>query len=861
MGMSVSVINLVGPYEVLELVGAGGMGEVYKAQDPRLSRTVALKILPESFARDVARLRRFEQEAHILAALNHPNIVTVYDAGSHEGKPYLVTEFLVGKTLRRCLSDGALPLRKAVACATEIAEALAAAHARGIIHRDLKPENIFITSEGRVKVLDFGLARTTVPPSKPSDERSTLGSGVQTEPGAVMGTVGYMSPEQVKGEAVDHRSDIFSFGAVFYEMISGKPAFHGASSVETMNAILKEEPPEILADHPDLPPAVDRILRHCLEKERQRRFESAQDLAFDLATLPTVSDSSGRRALASKRMNLRRTTILAMIAAVIVVASLFLGIGLKRSPGPHYRKLTFQRGYVFAARFAPDRKTVLYSASWSGNPPGIFSTVAASQESRALGISNADLLAVSSKGELAVLVRPRIDMAGFLHLGTLARVGMSGSTAPREIAQDVEGADWSTEGENLAVLRMDRQNNADTLEYPLGRVVYQSARNDWLSHVRNSPDGRLIAILQHNGLNDDRGRILVFDTGGSLKFTSRSWDGIFGLAWISSRKLWVAATTPQSMARQLFEIDIHGREHAVLEVPGELTLHDMAADGTALVAMNERRIVMHAFSQSKWRDLSWLDRTIFDAISADGSTILFHEGGQGAGALGTTFIRSLDGSPAVRLSEGYGIDLSPDGKWALIWLPVVPAQYRLVPTGVGESKTVATPNIAQVRPLGFTRNQRGLVWVGFTTQNQRQTFITDLDGSNPRPIGPPGTFLMTTSQDGRYEVRARGNVFEVRDFTRQTSQPINYIEPNDMLLSISDDAQWIYLARQTSVPSLKILHVNLRNGTTELVTEVTVNDLAGVVSLGRVSITPNGRVLILGYVRHLSELYLMQREN
>ena len=859
--MPASAASLVGHYEVLEPVGAGGMGEVFRAHDTHLNRTVALKVLPESFARDAVRLRRFEQEAQILAALNHPNIVAVYDAGSYEGKPYLVTEFLVGKTLRARLAEGALPARKAVTLAAEIAEALAAAHSKGIVHRDLKPENIFLTADGRVKVLDFGLARTTTPPVRSRHEISTLGSAAETGPGMVMGTVGYMSPEQVRGEPVDHRSDIFSFGAVFYEMVSGTRAFRGASSVETMNAILKDEPPEILADHPDLPPAVDRILRHCLEKEPQRRFEAAQDLAFDLATLSTVSESSSRQTLARDRISPRQVAALTLIAATILGALFLLWMHLQPSPAPHFHKLTFQRGYVFSARFAPDRGTVLYSAAWPGSPPEIFSTNSGSQESRALGISNAELLAVSSKGELAVLLKPGFEMAGFLRVGTLARASMSGSTAPREIAQDVEGADWSPDGSSLSVLRRDRENNADILEYPLGKALYHATRNDWLSHVRISPDSRHIAVLQHNGLNDDRGRILVFDTGGTLALASDAWDGVYGLAWISNQKLWVTATTPQNMARQLFEVDLRGGRRVILEVPGELTVHDVAPDGTALVAMNERRILMQAFSQGKWRDLSWLDRTILDAISADGSTLLFHEGGEGGGALGTTYIRRLDGSQAVRLCDGYGLDLSPDKKWVLVWLPVIPAQYRLVPTGAGDWKPVATPDIPQARPLGFTRDQRALVWMGMTARNEPQMFATELDGSNLQPLAPPGTFPMGGSMNGRYEVRAHGNVVELWDYERKSGQPIDYLVPGDFPLSVSDDAQWVYLARITAPSALKVLHVNLRTGTTETVTEVALNDLSGRISVGRIAITPDGKTLVLSYVRHLSELYLMYRAN
>ena len=856
--MPVAVVNSVGPYKVLELVGAGGMGEVYKAQDTRLNRTVALKILPESFARDATRLRRFEQEARTLAALNHPNIVAVFDVGSHEGAPYLVTEFLVGKTLREQLREGVLPVRKAVAYACEIAEALAAAHGKGIVHRDLKPENIFLTTEGRVKVLDFGLARTVAPASRSGGQTVTLSAMPQTEPGTVMGTAGYMSPEQVKGEVVDHRSDIFSFGAVLYEMISGRRAFQGASSVETMNAILKDEPPEVLPDRPGIQPAVERILRHCLEKEPERRFESARDLAFDLAAISTVSDASRKQAPAPGRMNLRRIAILATMAAAILAVSVFFGMRLQPAAAPHFHKLTFQRGYVFNARFAPDRKTVLYSAAWSGNPSEVFSTVAASQDSRTLGIRNADLLAVSSKGELAVLVRPAIEMAGFLHVGTLARVSMTGSTAPREIAEDVDGADWSPDGSSLALLRLDRNNGADILEYPQGKAIYHSTRPDWLSHVRISPGGHLIAVLEHSGINDDRGWMLVFDSTGALKFRSQMWDGVYGLAWISNQKLWVSATMPPNMARQLFEIDLQGSQRVVLEVPGEVTLHDVAADGTALVTMNERRILIHAFNQGKWRDLSWLDRSLLDAVSADGSTVLFHEGGQGTGALGTTYIRDVDGSPAVRLSEGYGVDLSADKKWALVWVPVVPVQYRLVPTGVGEPKPVTTPNILQPRPLGFARGQPGLIWAGVTADNQPQTFATDLDGSNVRPISPVGTAFLAASRNGRYELRASRTGLQLWDYAEKSGQPISHIEQNDTVLTVSDDGGWVYLGRPT-VSTFKVLHANLRTGATELVTEVTADDPAGLAGLNQVSITPDGKTVLLGYVRHLSELYLVQK--
>jgi eukaryotic-like serine/threonine-protein kinase len=287
--MALSAGTRLGPYEIIAAAGAGGMGEVYRAHDSRLDRTVAIKVLPEGFAADPNRLRRFEQESRSVAALNHPNILAVHDVGIHDGSPYLVMEFLEGKTLRERLEEGALPVSKAVDLAQQIARGLAAAHERGIVHRDLKPENIFLTREGHAKLLDFGLAKPLV-----SAADATMGS--HTSPGVVLGTAGYMAPEQVRGDAVDQRADIFSFGAVLYEMLGGKRAFNGDSSVEIMAAILKAEPPEF-EPGVKVSPGLDRIVRHCLEKNAADRFQTARDLTFALGTLSGIDSTSSQRAV------------------------------------------------------------------------------------------------------------------------------------------------------------------------------------------------------------------------------------------------------------------------------------------------------------------------------------------------------------------------------------------------------------------------------------------------------------------------------------------------------------------------------------------------------------------------------------
>jgi serine/threonine protein kinase len=362
----------LGPYEILAPLGAGGMGEVYRARDVRLNRDVAIKVLPAAFVRDAERLRRFQQEAQAVAALNHPNILAVHDFGEHDGSPYLVTELLEGETLREKLRPGALPVRKATEYGAQVARGLAAAHEKGIVHRDLKPENVFVTRDGRVKILDFGLAKLIQPEGAVLHDAATLAS--RTEPGVVMGTVGYMSPEQVKGETADHRSDLFSFGAILYEMLSGKRAFHGDTAVETMSAILKQDPPELTETNRTVPPALERVVRHCMEKNPEERFQSARDVAFNLETLSEISSSSGAvRAVKVPRHRFGVFPVLTGLLLVAVIAGLWLWP--RSQPAvPVFHRLTYQSGTVNSARFSPDGHTVVYSASWQGRPSQIYST-------------------------------------------------------------------------------------------------------------------------------------------------------------------------------------------------------------------------------------------------------------------------------------------------------------------------------------------------------------------------------------------------------------------------------------------------------------------------------------------------------
>src|ERR1700676_523846 len=372
--MAVASGTKLGPYEIVFLLGAGGMGEVYRARDSPLKRESAIKVLPQALSLDGDRLRRFEQEALATAALNHPNILAVFDIGTSDGSPYVVSELLEGDTLRERLRGGPIAVRKALDYALQIAHGLAAAHEKGIIHRDLKPDNLFVTNDGRVKILDFGLAKLTQ--AEPGAHASLATATQGTEAGTVMGTAGYMSPEQVRGLALDARSDIFSFGAILYEMLSGKRAFHGDTPADTMSSILKEDPPDLSETNRNVSPALERIVQHCLEKNPEQRFHSASDIAFDLEHLSGISGTTARVAAPVEVERPRRGLLLG-IASTLALGLLMLGLGWwlgkagAKPPLAEYQQITFRTGSIGNARFTPDG-SIVYSASWEGGDNQLY---------------------------------------------------------------------------------------------------------------------------------------------------------------------------------------------------------------------------------------------------------------------------------------------------------------------------------------------------------------------------------------------------------------------------------------------------------------------------------------------------------
>jgi len=853
----------LGPYEIRSPLGAGGMGEVYRARDTRLDRIVAIKVLPAPQAGDPDRLRRFETEARAIAALNHPNILAVHDIGTHDGSPYLVSECLEGQTLRQELSGGALPLRRAVEYGRDIAEGLAAAHDKGIIHRDLKPENIFITRDGRVKILDFGLAKLAQP-----SNQGTTAEGAPTSAGVVLGTVGYMSPEQVKGEPADARSDIFSLGTILYEMLSGHRAFRRDTSAETMTAILKEEPPELTLSGKPISPATERIVRRCLEKKPLLRFQSARDLAFNLEGVSGISTTSGATSAAlpltvTPQQKFKLFPILAGVLALVLIAGASWLLARRTAPpaSPTYHQLTFDRGLVYAARFAPNGRTIYYSASWNGQPVQIYSTMPDGPESRPLNLVNSTLFAVSPS-DLAISVGCTDRYIGNC-VGTLAQAPTGGGT-PREIASDVLAADWTSDFKEMAFTQ--QVAGKYRVEFPRGKTIYEAGHP--LEYLRISPDARAVAFLELWALDGDGGSVVVVDRNGKELLRNRSFLSIEGLAWSpSGKEVWVGATRNEGGADTVWGLGLNGKERIVLRLPGMLRLHDVAPDGRILLSHENWRTELQyrGAKDSQERNLSWLDQALLSDLSADGSLIAFDDWGEASGVSDLAYVRKADGSPATKLGPYYAPVLSPDDQFVL----TQDASHSggmpgllLVPTGTGDVQKVDTDGVggwAGFMPDGktiYSLRRDGLSW---------KISLQDLPSGSPRfvtpPISPSGGGHIENhivSPDGKWifahDLSGQCTLYPV---TGGTPRAVPDCKADDIWIRWSADGKsgYVYQDEKTSAP---VFRIDITSGKRDLVWTLTPGDPAGITSIYRVRMSADGKTYAYSYLRELSDLFLVE---
>ena len=753
--MAIAAGARLGGFEVLSPLGAGGMGEVYRARDTRLGREVALKVLPEALSSDRERLARFEQEARAASALNHPNIVTIHEIGREGETTFVAMELVDGKTLRELSVPGPMPVKKVLNVAAQVSEGLAKAHAAGIVHRDLKPENVMVSTDGFVKILDFGLAKLM---ETDTSGVSALPTIVQpeTRPGTVMGTVGYMSPEQASGEPVDYRSDQFSLGSVIYEMLTGQKPFLRKTAAETMSAIIREEPEPANRIRPDLPLPVRWILDRCMAKDREERYASTRDLARDLVGLRdhlSEATSGGETLLASPARPRSRTKWIAAALGAVVLAGL-AGWLAARSLAPRnlptlsFKRLSFQRGTIGNARFAPSGEVVYGVHLRQAFGTQLMLARADAPQAKPFDYEG-DILSISKSGDLAIWQNSN----GVT--GTLSVVPMAGG-APRPLVENVNwaSADWDPQtGSELAVVRVT--GGKGRLEFPIGRVVAEDVFGP-----RFTPDGREIAFYRDEG---DTVALKVVDRQGKEARTLTSgWRKVEGLpCWAAGgREIWFTASKAGE-PEALWAVRRSGEVRRLVRVPGNLELYDVSADGRALLGHHTIVGVLQGLApgQVSELDLSWLDSSRPSDLSADGTTVLITEDGEGSGGRPSIYLRATDGAPAVRIGEGFGVALSPDKKWVLARREEAGRRvFVLLPTGAGQPRPLAFEGLA-VTSGAFTPDSLRIVFDATAPGQPSRLYVADLAGGKPRAVGPAGLrlqqFTSPISPDGRRVVALR----------------------------------------------------------------------------------------------------------
>ncbi len=714
-------------YRIERELGAGGMATVYLAHDLKHDRQVAIKVLRPELAA-VIGAERFLSEIKTTANLQHPHILPLHDSGEADGFLFYVMPFVEGETVRDRLGrEKQLPVDEAVRITTEVAAALDYAHRHGVIHRDIKPENILL-HDGSALVADFGIALAA----------SKAGGTRMTETGMSLGTPHYMSPEQAMGEReITARSDIYALGCVLYEMLVGEPPFTGPTAQSIVAKVMSEKPSSIRRARERVPLPVEAAVLTALEKLPADRHATAAAFAESLIrpVQPGVLAGApgGRPWLADPRSWLALAVAVLSVTAVLVLLARDRG-GNMDLTGMSVEQNTFGQEAIFVARWAPDGKTMVYSATAHGTIPRLYVVRPDYPEPQPLGPDSTHLLAISSTGELALLTRPRFE-GHRLFTGTLARMPLGGG-APREVMEGIQEADWSPDGSQLAITRSTPEG--DVLEYPVGKVLYRSGRAGYLSDLRVSPTGDRVAVFDHQQSGDDRGVVMMVDTTGVATAVTQEFWGLEGLAWEPGGGSVLFAGASLGGMYQVHRAGIGFDERLVLPSPGTLTLQDVAADGRWLVTRDDQPLSMLVRPPGSTRveDLSWLDNSLSPLLSADGTMFAFTDQSTQAGPRYAVMIRKTDGSPVVRLGDGAAIAISRDNRWVIGVLLTTPRQYMLYPTGAGEPRALTWTGLTTVNSVDFFPDSHSLLVCGNDLDKPPRCYRSLLDAPSLEPVTP-----------------------------------------------------------------------------------------------------------------------------
>jgi hypothetical protein len=792
-------------YEITGLLGKGGMGEVYRALDGKLGREVAIKILPMEMSQDVDRLARFDREARSLATLQHPNVASAYGLEETPEARFLVMELVEGEGLDERMARGPIDADEVRSIAAQIASGLEAAHEKGIVHRDLKPANIRVSPDGTVKVLDFGLAKAWGGDDQDGDISSSPTMTAHTIQGVILGTAGYMSPEQARGQAVNKQTDVWAFGVILWEMLTGQRLFDGATVSDVMAGVLRADINN-QALPTNTPQALRRLLRRCLQRDQKDRLRDIGDAALELKETDAAEGGT------ESEHEARGISIPAWLA-ILVVAILGTGLATKvlvggsgqnegLAPVAQFEQKTFGDQAIFNARFLPDDQGIVFSTAPFGNVPHLEVLSGSGMASVRIGPEGTTLLSVSDEGELAVLT----DVE-FLHhrvlSGTLARMSIDG--APRPLIEDVRDADWGPENE-LAIVR--KAGGVIRLEYPIGNVLYETS--GYISDPRVSPDGKKVAFHDHQWRDDDRGWLKMVDEAGLVTTLSQEFWAIEGLVWTPDGSKILFSGHDSSTDLSPMVVDVGAAQvRPFLAVPSSTTILDLDDLGRLLILSERQKhgVVAHPSGSQEGIDLTWQGSNWGPILAPDNKTLLFTNGRGGSNY--SVVRRTTGGSPLTTMGEGGLMELSPDGAWVTASI-ASPLGLAIYPIGTGVEKHLDLGPIVQMSSAFWFPNSEEILIVGNEVDGANRIYRQKISGGLPEAIAIEGAEdYIRLTLDGSAMLGIgpdQGHAL----FPIDGSQPIPLpgLHIGDEILAWNSDGTALYVAENRQVP-VTLIRVDL----------------------------------------------------